>query len=326
MQNLSPLTAKKVINPSLRRLVWGCDHRLQFEYPWICRLVEPADHFYEFRHADFSELSCDTTNVLVESGLLTLKRSRSQKQYNDLQLQRKIRIQQLSDLGNFSVIHLSDEEGIDGDSLYPLLPRGTVIWRNFYHPRHCKNYNASCFPIGPRGQFLKSSILNFAKQPASQRLYPWAFMGTLWTSGSRFLATSLFLHALPKGFYFGGNRFGQGLPMKDYKNVLLQSSFALCPEGDRHLDTFRLHECLQAGCIPVVVDNRSMAPDLLGDNPPFPVFNCWPDALRWVQQLLNNPPQLDEIQSGVSYWWHNRKSFFANVMRSSLFPSSSRIL
>lgn len=36
----------------------------------------------------------------------------------------------------------------------------------------------------------------------------------------------------------------------------MQSAFAFCPEGDRHLDIFRLYESLQAGSIPVLVDQR----------------------------------------------------------------------
>ena len=75
-------------------------------------------------------------------------------------------------------------------------------------------------------------------------------MGTVWKSSSRFEASSYFLRHMPHGFYYSSSGFGQGLPLPQYRNVLLDSIFSLAPEGDRHLDTFRLWESLCCGCIP----------------------------------------------------------------------------
>jgi len=158
-----------------------------------------------------------------------------------------------------------------------MLSPSTVIWRNFPYPRFQARPGLHVFPIGPRAEFLDPELHASASSPASCRSFPWAFMGTLWASGSRTLAASLFLRALPQGFFFGGNRFGQGLALTHYRGHLLQSAFALCPEGDRHLDTFRLYESLQAGCIPVVVDQRSMALAMLGSTHR---FRCFPVGRR----------------------------------------------
>ena len=54
-----------------------------------------------------------------------------------------------------------------------------------------------------------------------------------------------------------------------YRKHLLSSCFALAPEGDRHLDTFRLWESLACGCIPLIVDHNETANHLL-DGFPFP--------------------------------------------------------
>ena len=253
--------------------------------------------------------------MLVESGLLLLERNPAPAR---LQLQGRLRQQRLDHLranGPFSVIHLSDEEGLDADEFYPLLPPSTVIWRNFPYPRFQDWPGLHAFPIGPRAEFLDPRLRALAATPASFRTFPWAFMGTLWASGTRTLAASLFLRALPQGFFFGGKRFGQGLPMPQYREQLLRSAFALCPEGDRHLDTFRLYESLQAGCIPVLVDQRSMAFAMLGSTPPFPVFSCWPEALAWVQGLLTQPEHLDATQASVRLWWQSRCTDLRNAMR-----------
>ena len=86
------------------------------------------------------------------------------------------------------LMHLSDEEGLDGDVLYPQLPDGTTVWRNFSYPRFDKQQRVLIrnFPIGPRREFLECGSWPLA----SQRSFPWAFMGTLWIR-QRLLATSL---------------------------------------------------------------------------------------------------------------------------------------
>ena len=161
------------------------------------------------------------------------------------------------------MVHLSDEEGLDGDDLYAQLPATCQIWRNFPHPRFRSDSRVSSFPIGPRDLFLGKDDL-MAGIPSSKRPFPWAFMGTLWASGSRTVAVSHFLRSLPQGFFYGGKSFGMGLPLLQYRYRLMQSVFALAPEGDRHLDTFRLWESLCCGCIPLVVDHDSSAEALLG--------------------------------------------------------------
>ena len=56
--------------------------------------------------------------------------------------------------------------------------------------------------------------------------------------------------------FFGGTSFSQGFLYLNIVGYFLNSHFAIAPEGDRHLDTFRLWEAFTCGCIPVVVDFR----------------------------------------------------------------------
>lgn len=302
-------------DPSSCRLIWGCDPGRQFEQAWVNSLLKPAEQVAAWNQDLMPDGIRGRSQVLVESGLLRLERSPAPARLAALHQQRLARLKVLAAGGPFGLVHLSDEEGIDGDVLYPLLPEGTVIWRNFSHRRHRDHWNASVFPIGPRAELLQPSVEQTSRLTASQRQYPWAFMGTLWSGGSRTLAASLFLHALPQGFFYGGQNFGQGLPVGAYTDVLLQSCFALCPEGDRHLDTFRLHESLQAGCIPVVVDQRQMAADLLGERAPLPVFHNWLDALHWVKGMISKPDVLDNTQATISNWWQERRNGLAHAMR-----------
>jgi len=303
------------------RVLWGCDPARQLELHWIRWLVgsscgeECAWWLPEHR---LSPAQPGTATLLIESGLLRLERSPAPERLRQLQLERTARIEQLVSSGRFAVLHLSDEEGFDADTWYPSLPRCTPIWRNFVHPRFEVNPQVRTFPIGPRDLFLVPPHQPFA--PASQRDSPWAFMGTLWPSGSRREAVSLFLSYLPTGHYFGGQRFGQGLELQHYRANLCASVFALAPEGDRHLDTFRLWESLCCGCIPLLVDHRTTADRLLMAPHPLPVLSCWREALAFAQAQLADPKALDALQARISCWWQQRQRQLSQALLASLRP------
>ena len=307
-----------MVLPDLTRiqLVWGCDPNRQFEQHWLLDLLSPMQcESTDFTHHDWTPFASDAPRILVESGLLLLERSVSRERIASLQGQRQRRLQLLADSGPFLLIHISDEEGLDGDQLYPMLPHGTCVWRNFPYPRFDRvDRWIRSFPIGPRGEFL-------GPQPdllSSSRRFPWAFMGTLWRSGQRLLATSLFLHALPQGVFFGGKHFGQGIPLAEYRTCLLHSVFALCPEGDRHFDTFRLFESLQMGCLPLVVERQGQARQVLGPDFPLPIFPDWPAALRFAQSHLASPLALDHWQAQVVAWWQGRKASLSAHLKHDL--------
>lgn len=287
------------------QLIWGCNPARQFEQAWVQSLLKP------------SLLSRDGT-VLVESGLLRLERSPSPQRLHQQNQERQQRIAAL--LGQpFTLIHLSDEEGLDADDLYPQLPATCQIWRNFPHPRLMADRRVRSFPIGPRDLFLVKDEL-MAGVPASHRPVPWVFMGTLWASGSRTLAVSHFLRGLPHGFFYGGKSFGTGLPLEQYRQRLMQSVFALAPEGDRHLDTFRLWESLCCGCIPLVVDHAASAAALLGHGSPVPVFDGWPQALAFAQQQLRDPDALDDLQALIQRWWQGLRQTLQRDLELGLCP------
>ena len=102
-------------------------------------------------------------------------------------------------------------------------------------------------------------------------------------------------------------RFWSGVPVSDYRKLLGQAVFALCPEGDRHLDTFRLCESLELGCLPLVVERQGQAISLLGDSFPVPIFNHWCEALQFVEVCLTQPEKLDELQHHVQEWWSSTR-------------------
>lgn len=295
-------------NPLLR-LVWGCDSALQYESDWIRFLLGTSlidECSFLDRNFNPQPKKSGFITVLVETGLLRLERNPSPSRISLLIAERHKRVQILSSFSPLVIIHLSDEEGFDADMWYPMLPEGTLIWRNFYHPRLLShNLKINYFPIGPRSLFLQYVQDSVALSMSSHRSFPWTFMGTLWSSGSRFLAVSRFLYSLPNGFYFGGQHFGQGLPLDQYRLVLCNSSFSLAPEGDRHLDTFRLWESLCCGSIPLIVEHNDTSRFLLPADFPIPIFSSWSDSVDYVLTMLAKPVELNFRQALLDNWWSN---------------------
>ncbi len=294
-------------------LFWGCDYRRQYEREWIVQLLGKKNvlEYFSFEN----RLNYKGYNVLVESGLLRLERSPSVDQLVKQREERVSRIKLLQDLGNFIVIHISDEEGFDGDEFYDQLPKNIPIWRNFWHSRFDSDPRLRYFPIGPRNIFLLNNKNNYSI--ASKRKYPCIFMGTVWASGSRKYALDLFRKNIPNGFYYSSTNFSQGLPLDQYSTLISNSVFCLAPEGDRHLDTFRLWESLSCGCIPLIVDYKFTVQRLIEQPHPLPVFVSWEDALAFARQMLMAPYHLDALQNKIAKWWERYLSELSITIKSS---------
>ena len=74
------------------------------------------------------------------------------------------------------------------------------------------------------------------------------------------------------------------------------------------LKTFRLYECLEMGCIPIV-ERRPWIPyyDLLMPGHPLPAFTSWYSARGCVQSLSKDKSRLADCQNTISGWWRAYK-------------------
>ena len=138
-------------------LIWGCDAERQLEVYWLLELLSPLQpHWIKANtHLNPAQLTPGRPRVLIETGLLLLERQASHERQQILRQQRLQRLEALANQGRFTLIHVSDEEGLDGDQLYPMLPESTTIWRNFPYERFEKKTTIHHFPIGPRKSFRR---------------------------------------------------------------------------------------------------------------------------------------------------------------------------
>jgi hypothetical protein len=86
---------------------------------------------------------------------------------------------------------------------------------------------------------------------------------------------------------------------QDYLDLLSDTIFVPCPAGN-NIETFRIYEALERGCIPVFID---VPPILLETKIPFLKTSTWIDVVNIMSHLNNNPEQLMQYQKVLMDGW-----------------------
>lgn len=201
----------------------------------------------------------------------------------------------------FALMHLSDESYQDDTSVYDYCD---CIIRNYWSVAHKDSRKVLALPLG-----YKSGVGGgAADRPASTRGRVWTFVGDVAkTSRQGMLQT---LGAVPGGFTHLASGFvGDGaLDAATYRAVLEDTIFAPCPAGYINLDTFRLYEALECGCIPIVERRGSYDyfTCLFGEHP-LPTISRWDDAVALMNALGQNPIELERRRHQCTTWWRHVK-------------------
>lgn len=74
------------------------------------------------------------------------------------------------------------------------------------------------------------------------------------------------------------------------------------------METFRVYEALENGCIPIVERRWGLAYfDRLFSEHPIPTVDGWMHAARRIEDWARDPQELHRIQRKVSSWWQEYK-------------------
>jgi hypothetical protein len=166
----------------------------------------------------------------------------------------------------FYLVHISDEF-LDDDYVMYASPMCKHVFRNYIHPGLANMPHVTHFAIGYKS--TTECLDNTAKaRSISERQFAWSFSGYSKKS-DRELLLQMWQMTQPFSVH-RTNGFGQGLLHDDdYAKQLLDSQFVLCPIGNCSMDTFRLYEALECGCIPITI-KRAV-------------------KMRWNQRLATDP-------------------------------------
>jgi hypothetical protein len=144
-------------------------------------------------------------------------------------------------------------------------------------------------------------------QPPQARTHVWTFAGNLTTARKEMLRE--FRSIGPNRCATYGNRSPQVPVSKtDYRAMLADSVFCPCPMGNVVIETYRLYEALEMGCIPIV-ERRPFLNyyENLMPGHAIPTFAAWRDARLFVERTICDDAAIARLQRDVYGWWTNYK-------------------
>lgn len=224
---------------------------------------------------------------------------------------------------NHAFVLLSDEtlsEPMD----YLDSPYCQFVARNYVHPHVLSNPKVLHFPLGWVDGFYQFAH-EAQRIKASKRKNVWSFAGSL--KADRQIAIGEMSKLMPFQlnvfeFFHDPNH----LTPDGYAKTLGQSQFVIAPMGGCNIDSFRIYEALEAGCIPVALDQhqafkihpnywhaifRQEAPM------PFVVASTWGEAAQKVKAIVDEG-RVNEVQAECQAFWKRWKGHFKQYFTENI--------
>lgn len=204
----------------------------------------------------------------------------------------------------FYILHMSDEYCQDPIGFYGL---AQGIIRNYYRKDVAENDKVAVIPLGfhwaiPNGE----PVIHTPRPPF--REFVWSFVGTGWAGRKEKLAH---LEAIPGDhklvFMDQWNSPGM-LGREETLSILLNSWFVPCPAGNNG-ETFRIYEALEAGAVPIVVQEPGMEDyfTFIGRYLPLMLATSWEHAAQLVYTLRSQPEMYEKYRLQLLEAWENCK-------------------
>lgn len=193
----------------------------------------------------------------------------------------------------FKIIHCSDEFAQDPSAFYSWPSVKGVI--RFYKRDIKESATTLTIPLGYHWKPVSTET--------ESRQYTWSFVGTNWKGRESQLQPLLRIDNHLVKFFPDWNDPGQ-LKKDQYMELLENSIFAPCPGGN-NVETYRLYEALECGCIPVFT---KLPASLEHSGIPFLKTDTWEEVAELIEYFLKNPVQLQEYRNYILSAWAKYKN------------------
>jgi GR25 family glycosyltransferase involved in LPS biosynthesis len=212
------------------------------------------------------------------------------------------------------LLHMSDEDGYDPILLYNH-PSVKHVIRNYYR-KDC--IDVSKITVLPLGYSAKAPI---STPTFTDRSLMWSFAGSMDRPGREEALKPL--EALTPFEKQIKATFGDPSPLKGsaYTDQLLKTKFIPAVKGFWALESFRLYEALEAGCIPLYVPSEGSNGDeyttVLGKSPIL-ALPSWTQAPNLLEQLSKNPSVMEQHRQDLQTWWKEKKQALQTALSTIL--------
>lgn len=151
----------------------------------------------------------------------------------------------------FAAIHLSDEFYHDTFHFYRY-PTCQWVARNYWHPQLAEVGKVFTFGLGWKNGF--QSVECAPAPDWKDRPHTVSFAGNVHHEMRRdFVAAFDDLPTKKMHLTFDGFNSTKGLNLAEYRGLMNQSQYVICPIGHFNIDCFRVYEALEAGAVPITV-------------------------------------------------------------------------
>ena len=279
--------SKKKIN-----LVWQMNRSSSWEADWIDELLSD----FEVNHIEDCKYE-----KLIDNSIIVVTYWEDFSSY----------IQKLYEKNyKYGVILLGDEFYKAPTDFYDKVQ---FVFRNYWHKNQIHHKNVYTFPLGYKKGFWQNCSRQL--KDIYHRDYVWSFAGQIVNKPTREHMVKV-MKQIPNNYIHEIYAWGDisSLSVDAYQNLLLNSIFVPCPTGWWNLDSFRIYEALECGCIPVVEKIPFDYFNLyLGSNP-FITISSWNEVIDIINNLLSDPIALEKRRLACQKWWLTYKDNLKQTM------------
>lgn len=195
----------------------------------------------------------------------------------------------------FGLVHLTDESRGDDISSYNDC---RFVLRNYY--RDNVPNNVMHVPLGWNTGFTKTK----GDLSSFNRTNLWGFVGARWDQNRNDMANVM--SNVPGGKIYVANHHGPRLSPEQMSGIYKNTIFIPCPRGALVIDSFRVTEAFEAGCIPIV-EKSNYWTQMYGPDFPAIQINHWGEAPGIIERMLVNVSAVEAFRLRCKLWWESKK-------------------
>ena len=197
----------------------------------------------------------------------------------------------------YNVLHLSDERGEDTIDFYNFNCCENIV-RNYVR-KDLINYPSKVYviPLGYHFTINEGIESPYERTPQLPfRSTIWSFFGTNWNNRDIILESLKSLGKYQLKLFDNWND-ANNLKKEEYCNILLDTVFVPCI-GGQNSETFRFYECLECGCIPIIVNDEQNKEyyKFITEYIPLINFPNWSVVPTFIEHLYNNKDTLQQYR------------------------------
>lgn len=229
----------------------------------------------------------------------------------------------------YFVIHLSDEYLTDRVDFYEE-SNCLHVFRCYLKPHYLNHPKITYLPLGYKQDMFDQP--NLSPPPLRQRQYLWSFAGCPRKGERAAILTRLsqyqpnYLHLI--SYWNAPN----SLSSQAMRELLYKSQIVPCLKGNVNIDTFRLFEALECGCIPIIYkyndrffgESIEYFQQLFGESHPIPTI-CGDNFQLVLEEFsIWSLDELEEKQQEIWQWYQNYKQKLKKQIRETILRLNGR--